>query len=141
MFLGVIMNLSRKSKIALAVLAVLMLTASACFAQKWKGIVKGIEGRVGGNGSSQTQAAEENRSSKPAKLSNDPSVQKVAAYLTKSEIALNAKDYNSALEHYNKAAKVKLPSNVAKSDADALNVWSAEIYTRLQYNINIKKRL
>lgn len=132
------MKLSRKTKI---VAALLVAAASACFAQKWKGIVKGIEGRVGGNGSSQTQSAEENRSSKPAKLSNDPSVQKVAAYLTKSEVALNAKDYNSALENYNKASKVQLPKNVAQSDANALNAWSAEIYARLQYNVNIKKRL
>ncbi len=132
------MKLSRKSKI---VAVLLVAAASTCFAQKWKGIVKGIEGRVGGNGSSQTTATEENRSSKPAKLSNDPSVQKVAAYLTKSEVALNAKDYNSALENYNKASKVKLPKNVAQSDANALNAWSAEIYARLQYNINIKKRM
>ena len=132
------MKLSRKTKI---VAVLIVAAASACFAQKWKGIVKGIEGRVGGNGSSQTQAAEENYSNKPAKLSNDPSVQKVAAYLTKSEVALNAKDYNSALENYNKASKVKLPKNVAQSDANALNAWSAEIYARLQYNVNIKKRL
>ncbi|WP_294425343.1 hypothetical protein [uncultured Treponema sp.] len=40
-----------KSKI---VLILLMVAATSCFAQKWKGLVKGIEGRVGGNNNSQT---------------------------------------------------------------------------------------
>ena len=44
------MCLSKKSKIALILI---MITASACFAQKWKGIVKGIESRTGGNNNSQ----------------------------------------------------------------------------------------
>lgn len=43
------MCLSKKSKIALILI---MITASACFAQKWKGIVKGIESRTGGNNNS-----------------------------------------------------------------------------------------
>ena len=34
------MKLSRKSKV---VLVLLMVAASACFAQKWKSLVKGIE--------------------------------------------------------------------------------------------------
>ena len=44
------MKLSRKSKV---VLVLLMVAASACFAQKWKSLVKGIEGRVGGKNNSQ----------------------------------------------------------------------------------------
>ena len=131
-----------KSKI---VLILLMVAATSCFAQKWKGLVKGIEGRVGGNNNSQTteqtQAIEQtetnNAKKNTAKLSNNPQVQKVAAYLTKAEIALNSKDYRTASENYNKAVKTKLPSNVDKSDADTLNAWATEIYTRLQYH-NIK---
>ena len=46
------MKLSRKSKV---VLVLLMVAASACFAQKWKSLVKGIEGRVGGKNNSQRQ--------------------------------------------------------------------------------------
>ena len=142
MFLGVIMNVSKKSKV---VIVALMVAVSSCFAQKWKGLVKGIEGRVGGKNNSQTteqtqaiETTEQNNTKKnTAKLSNNPQVQKVAAYLTKAEIALNSKDYNTATENYNSAAKVKLPKNVDKSDADILNAWSAEIYSRIQYH-NIK---
>ena len=46
------MNLSKKSKVALFLL---MITTSACFAQNWKGFVKGIEGRVGGKNNPQTK--------------------------------------------------------------------------------------
>lgn len=138
-FSEIIMCLSKKSKIALILI---MITASACFAQKWKGIVKGIEGRTGGNNNSQAieknEPKETNNAKKnTAKLSNNPQVQKKAAYLTKAEVALNSKDYNTAAENYNKAAKTKLPSNVDKSDADILNTWTKEIYARLQYQ-NIK---
>lgn len=134
-----IMCLSKKLKTALILI---MITASACFAQKWKGIVKGIEGRTGGNNNSQAieknEPKETNNAKKnTAKLSNNPQVQKKAAYLTKAEVALNSKDYNTAAENYNKAAKTKLPSNVDKSDADILNTWTKEIYARLQYQ-NIK---
>lgn len=134
-----IMNLSKKSRI---VLVLLMAASSACFAQKWKGIVKGIEGRVGGNNNPQAaqETEENNAKKKTAKLSNNTSVQKKAAYLTKYEIALNEKNYNAAVENYNKAVKVKLPSNVDKSDADTLNAWATEIYARLQY-ANVKGRL
>lgn len=136
------MYLSKKSKV---VLVALMVAASSCFAQKWKSLVNGIEGRVGGKNNSQTteqtQAIEQtetnNAKKNTAKLSNNPQVQKKAAYLTKAEIALNSKDYNTAAENYNKAVKTKLPSNVEKSDADILNTWTKEIYARLQYN-NIK---
>lgn len=138
-FSELIMCLSKKSKIALILI---MITASACFAQKWKGIVKGIESRTGGNNNSQAieknEPKETNNAKKnTAKLSNNPQVQKKAAYLTKAEVALNSKDYNTAAENYNKAAKTKLPSNVDKSDADILNTWTKEIYARLQYQ-NIK---
>lgn len=138
-FSEIIMCLSKKSKTALILI---MITASACFAQKWKGIVKGIEGRTGGNNNSQAieknEPKETNNAKKnTAKLSNNPQVQKKAAYLTKAEVALNSKDYNTAAENYNKAAKTKLPSNVDKSDADILNTWTKEIYARLQYQ-NIK---
>ena len=134
-----IMCLSKKSKTALILI---MITASACFAQKWKGIVKGIEGRTGGNNNSQAieknEPKETNNAKKnTAKLSNNPQVQKKAAYLTKAEVALNSKDYNTAAENYNKATKTKLPSNVDKSDADILNTWTKEIYARLQYQ-NVK---
>lgn len=134
-----IMCLSKKLKTALILI---MITASACFAQKWKGIVKGIEGRTGGNNNSQAieknEPKETNNAKKnTAKLSNNPQVQKKAAYLTKAEVALNSKDYNTAAENYNKAAKTKLPSNVDKSDADILNTWTKEIYARLQYQ-NVK---
>lgn len=138
-FSEIIMCLSKKSKTALILI---MITASACFAQKWKGIVKGIEGRTGGNNNSQAieknEPKETNNAKKnTAKLSNNPQVQKKAAYLTKAEVALNSKDYNTAAENYNKAAKTKLPSNVDKSDADILNTWTKEIYARLQYQ-NVK---
>lgn len=138
-FSEIIMCLSKKSKIALILI---MITASACFAQKWKGIVKGIESRTGGNNNSQAieknEPKETNNAKKnTAKLSNNPQVQKKATYLTKAEVALNSKDYNTAAENYNKAAKTKLPSNVDKSDADILNTWTKEIYARLQYQ-NIK---
>ena len=136
------MNLSKKSKI---MLFLLMLTTSACFAQNWKSFVKGVEGRVGGKNDPQTK--EQTKTNKTtesadtkkmtAKLSNNPQVQKRAAYLTKSEIALNSKDYTAATENYNKAVKTKLPSNVDKSDADILKTWATEIYARLQYQ-NIK---
>ena len=141
-FIGVIMNLSKKSKVALFLL---MITTSACFAQNWKSFVKGVEGRVGGKNDPQTkEQTKTNNTTEPAdtkkttaKLSNNPQVQKRAAYLTKAEIALNSKDYTAATENYNKAVKTKLPSNVDKSDADTLNTWAAEIYARLQYQ-NIK---
>lgn len=138
-FSELIMCLSKKSKIALILI---MITASACFAQKWKGIVKGIESRTSGNNNSQAieknEPKETNNAKKnTAKLSNNPQVQKKAAYLTKAEVALNSKDYNTAAENYNKAAKTKLPSNVDKSDADILNTWTKEIYARLQYQ-NVK---
>ena len=76
-----------KSKI---VLILLMVAATSCFAQKWKGLVKGIEGRVGGNNNSQTteqtQAIEQtetnNAKKNTAKLSTNPRVQIVSAYLT-----------------------------------------------------------
>ena len=141
-FIGAIMNLSKKSKVALFLL---MITTSACFAQNWKSFVKGVEGRVGGKNNPQTK--EQTKTNKTtestdtkkmtAKLSNNPQVQKRAAYLTKAEIALNSKDYTAATENYNKAVKTKLPSNVDKSDADILKTWAAEIYARLQYQ-NIK---
>lgn len=141
-FIGVIMNLSKKSKVTLFLL---MITTSACFAQNWKSFVKGVEGRVGGK--TTTQPKEQTKTNKTtesadtkkttAKLSNNPQVQKRAAYLTKAEIALNSKDYTAATENYNKAVKTKLPSNVDKSDADTLNTWASEIYARLQYQ-NIK---
>ena len=134
------MNLSKKSKV---MLFLLMITTSACFAQNWKGFVKGVEGRVGGKNNPQTKE-QTNKTTEPAdtkkttaNLSNNPQVQKRAAYLIKAEIALNSKDYTAAAENYNKAVKTKLPSNVDKSDADILKTWAAEIYARLQYQ-NIK---
>ncbi|WP_273464880.1 hypothetical protein [Treponema berlinense] len=106
------MNLSKKSKVALFLL---MITTSACFAQNWKSFVKGVEGRVGGKNNPQTK--EQTKTNKTtesadtkkttAKLSNNPQVQKRAAYLTKAEIALNSKDYTAATENYNKAVKNK----------------------------------
>ena len=141
-FIGVIMNLSKKSKVALFLL---MITTSACFAQNWKSFVKGVEDRIGEKNNPQTK--EQTKTNKTtesadtkkttAKLSNNPQVQKRAAYLTKAEIALKSEDYTAATENYNRAVKTKLPSNVDKSDADTLNAWAAEIYARLQYQ-NIK---
>ena len=133
------MCLSKKSKI---VAILLIATATSCFSQKWKGIVKGIGNRASGNTNSQaiekTEPAETNNAKKnTAKLSNNPQVQTKAAYLTKAEVVLNSKDYNTATENYNKAVKTKLPKNVDKSDADILNTWTKEIYARLQYQ-NIK---
>lgn len=133
------MNLSKKSKI---MLFLLMITTSACFAQNWKSFVKGVESRVGEKNAPQTKEQTKTTESADtkkmtAKLSNNPQVQKRAAYLTKAEIALNSKDYTAATENYNKAVKTKLPSNVDKSDADILKTWAAEIYARLQYQ-NIK---
>lgn len=133
------MNLSKKSKVAMFLL---MITTSACFAQNWKSFVKGVESRVGEKNAPQTKEQTKTTESADtkkmtAKLSNNPQVQKRAAYLTKAEIALNSKDYTAATENYNKAVKTKLPSNVDKSDADILKTWAAEIYARLQYQ-NIK---
>ena len=122
-----------------------MITTSACFAQNWKSFVKGVEDRIGEKNNPQTK--EQTKTNKTtesadtkkttAKLSNNPQVQKRAAYLTKAEIALKSEDYTAATENYNRAVKTKLPSNVDKSDADTLNAWAAEIYARLQYQ-NIK---
>ena len=85
-----------KSKI---VLILLMFAATSCFAQKWKGLVKGIEGRVGGNNNSQTteqtQAIEQtetnNAKKNTAKLSNNPQVQKQKSRLTQKTIELPQK--------------------------------------------------
>ena len=136
------MNLSKKSKVALFLL---MITTSACFVQNWKSFIKGVEDKIGGKNNTQTK--EQTKTNKTtesadtkkttAKLSNNPQVQKRAAYLTKAEIALKSEDYTAATENYNRAVKTKLPSNVDKSDADTLNAWAAEIYARLQYQ-NIK---
>lgn len=130
---------SNKTKIALILL---MITASGAFAQSWKNFIKGVEERATGKSSSQSTEQTTTESKDKAKLSNNPTVQKVAAYLTKAEIALKSKDYETAAENYNKAVKIKLPSNIDESDANTLNIWSSEIYTRLQYqNLkNLKKR-
>lgn len=130
---------SNKTKL---VLILLMVTASTCFAQSWKNFIKGVEERATGKSSSQSTEQTQNESKDKAKLSNNPTVQKMAAYLTKAEIALKAKDYETAADNYNKAVKIKLPSNIDKSDADTLSAWSGEIYARLQYqNIkNLKKK-
>ena len=119
-----------------------MITATTCFAQSWKNFIKGVEERATGKNSSQSTEQTKDAGKDKAKLSNNPTVQKMAAYLTKAEIALKAKDYETAADNYNTAVKIKLPSNIDKSDADTLNVWAGEIYARLQYqNIkNLKKR-
>lgn len=54
------MKSSKKAKIAVVLL---MIASSACFSQKWKEIVKGIEGRVGGNTSSQSSSESSSQSS------------------------------------------------------------------------------
>ncbi len=130
---------SNKTKL---VLILIMITASTCFAQSWKNFIKGVEERATGKNSSQSTEQTKDASNDKAKLSNNPTVQKMAACLTKAEIALKAKDYETAADNYNTAVKIKLPSNIDKSDADTLNVWANEIYARLQYqNIkNLKKR-
>ncbi len=130
---------SNKTKL---VLILLMITATTCFAQSWKNFIKGVEERATGKNSSQSTEQTKDAGKDKAKLSNNPTVQKMAAYLTKAEIALKAKDYETAADNYNTAVKIKLPSNIDKSDADTLNVWAGEIYARLQYqNIkNLKKR-
>ena len=66
-----------------------------------KSFVKGVEGRVGGKNNPQTK--EQTKTNKTtesadtkkttAKLSNNPQVQKRAAYLTKAEIALKSEEY------------------------------------------------
>ena len=130
---------SNKTKL---VLILLMITASTSFAQSWKNFIKGVEERATGKNSSQSTEQSKDASTDKAKLSNNPTVQKMAACLTKAEIALKAKDYETAADNYNTAVKIKLPSNIDKSDADTLSVWANEIYARLQYqNIkNLKKR-
>ncbi len=130
---------SNKTKL---VLILIMITASTCFAQSWKNFIKGVEERATGKNSSQSTEQTKDASNDKAKLSNNPTVQKMAACLTKAEIALKAKDYETAADNYNTAVKIKLPSNIDKSDADTLSVWANEIYARLQYqNIkNLKKR-
>ncbi len=126
---------SNKTKL---VLILIMITASTCFAQSWKNFIKGVEERATGKNSSQSTEQTKDASRDKAKLSNNPTVQKMAACLTKAEIALKAKDYETAADNYNTAVKIKLPSNIDKSDADTLSVWANEIYARLQYQ-NIKK--
>ena len=84
------MNLSKKSKV---MLFLLMITTSACFAQNWKSFVKGVESRVGEKNAPQTK--EQTKTNKTtesadtkkmtAKLSNNPQVQKRAAYLKKEK--------------------------------------------------------
>lgn len=146
------MKLSRKSKI---VLVLLMVAASTCFAQKWKGIVKGIEGRVGGkNGSQQTTESTEKESSskkssslfgggagrngkysdistykskKPAKLSNEASVQKHYKLYEKAENALLKKDYATAQKYFDEASAVPFTEATPEADALALMDWAGEL--------------
>ena len=146
------MKLSRKSKV---VLVLLMVAASTCFAQKWKGIVKGIEGRVGGkNNSQQTTESTEKESSgrtssslfgggagrngkdsdirtykskKPAKLSNEASVQKHYKLYEKAENALLKKDYATAQKYFDEASAVPFTEATPEADALALMDWAGEL--------------
>lgn len=146
------MKLSRKSKV---VLVLLMVAASACFAQKWKSLVKGIEGRVGGKNNSQqtTESTEKESSSKkssslfgggagrngkysdistykskkPAKLSNEASVQKHYKLYEKAENALLKKDYATAQKYFDEASAVPFTEATPEADAMALMDWAREL--------------
>jgi len=140
------MKLSRKSKL---VVVLLMIASSACFSQKWEGIVKGIEGRVGGKNSSQSSSESASSSSssssssgffknfssggkysdistykskKPAKVSKEASVQKRYKLYEKSENALLKKDYKTAQKYYDEANAIPFTA-----DALALVEWGGEI--------------
>lgn len=146
------MKLSRKSKV---VLVLLMVAASACFAQKWKSLVKGIEGRVGGKNNSQqtTESTEKESSSKkssslfgggagrngkysdistykskkPAKLSNEASVQKHYKLYEKAENALLKKDYATAQKYFDEASAVPFTEATPEADAMALMDWERDL--------------
>lgn len=151
------MKLSRKSKV---VLVLLMVAASACFAQKWKSLVKGIEGRVGGKNNSQqtTESTEKESSSekssslfgggagrngkysdistykskKPAKLSNEASVQKHYKLYEKAENALLKKDYATAQKYFDEASAVPFTEATPEADAMALMDWARELGMYIQ---------
>ena len=146
------MKLSRKSKV---LLVLLMVAASTCFAQKWKSLVKGIEGRVGGKNNSQqtTESTEKESSSgksgslfgggiggrgkysdistykskKPAKLSNEASVQKQYKLYEKAENALLKKDYKTAQKYFDEAGAVPFTEATPEADALALMDWAREL--------------
>lgn len=148
------MKLSRKSKIAVVLL---MIASSACFSQKWKGIVKGIEGRVGGKNSSQSTESSSSssgsksssssssslfsnfssggkysdistyKSKKPAKLSKEASVQKKYKLYEKAENALLKKDYKTAQKYYDEANAIPFTEATPEADALALVEWGGEI--------------
>jgi len=145
------MKLSRKSKL---VVVLLMIASSACFSQKWKGIVKGIEGRVGGKNSSQSSSESASSSSssssssgffknfssggkysdistykskKPAKVSKEASVQKRYKLYEKSENALLKKDYKTAQKYYDEANAIPFTEATPEADALALVEWGGEI--------------
>lgn len=139
------MKLSRKSKIAVVLL---MIASSACFSQKWKGIVKGIEGRVGGKNSSQSSSESSSSSSgffknlngggkysdistykskKPTKLSKEASVQKHYKLYEKAENALLKKDYKTAQKYYDDANAIPFTEATPEADALALVEWGGEI--------------
>lgn len=127
------MKLSRKSKV---VLVLLMVAASACFAQKWKGLVKGIEGRVGGKNNSQ-QTTESTgkedmpnlpgfnmnvetgprniknyKSKRPAKIPNEPYLQEMAKKNDNAEKALKKEDFKRAYELFNTSIKAKATEKI-----------------------------
>lgn len=146
------MKLSRKSKV---LLVLLMVAASTCFAQKWKSLVKGIEGRVGGkNNSQQTTESTEKESSgrkssslfgggagrngkysdistykskKPTNLSKEDAVQKQYKLYEKSENALLKKDYKTAQKYFDEAGQVPFTINTPEADALALRDWAGEL--------------
>ena len=68
-FIGVIMNLSKKSKVALFLL---MITTSACFVQNWKSFIKGVEDKIGGKNNTQTkEQTKTNKTTESADTKND----------------------------------------------------------------------
>lgn len=127
------MKLSRKSKV---VLVLLMVAASACFAQKWKSLVKGIEGRVGGKNNSQqtTESAGKEdmpnlpgfntnvdtgprniknyKSKRPAKIPNEPYLQEMAKKNDNAENALKKEDFKRAYELFNTPIKAKATEKI-----------------------------
>lgn len=146
------MKLSRKSKVAVVLL---MIASSACFSQKWKGIVKGIEGRVGGKNSSQSSSESSSsgssssssssgffsnfgsngkysdistyKSKKPAKLSKEASVQKHYKLYEKAENALLKKDYKTAQKYFDEANAIPFTEATPEADALALMDWAGEL--------------
>ncbi len=125
------MKLSKKAKIVLVALAV----SSVCLsAQSFKDLLKGAGGTSSGSIFGSTKYDIKNyKSKKPAKLSKEASVQKIAALLDKAEAALLKKDYRTSQKYYDQAEAIPFTVNTPEADARAIGEWSGEIGKYLQH--------